>query len=75
MTDSEMTPILKTNDQGLLAVIETVLNSAEIPYFIRGAEAASLLPVNATVVVPVQFAETARTLLQETQEAHESEKS
>ncbi len=71
MTDLEMTPILKTNDQGLLAVIETVLNSAEIPYFIRGAEASSLMPVNATVVVPAQFTEAAKALLKETQEAHE----
>jgi hypothetical protein len=71
MTDLEMTPILKTNDQGLLAVIETVLNGAEIPYFIRGAEASSLLPVNATIVVPAQFAEAAKALLKETQEAHE----
>lgn len=70
MTDPEMTPILKTTDQGLLAVIETVLNSAEIPYFIRGAEAASLLPVNATVVVPAQYADAAKTLLKETQETH-----
>jgi hypothetical protein len=71
MTDPEMTPILKTTDQGLLAVIESVLNSAEIPYFIRGAEASSLMPVNATVVVPGQFAEAAKALLKETQEAHE----
>jgi hypothetical protein len=75
MTDFKMTPILKTTDQGLLAVIETVLNGAEIPYFIRGAEAASLMPVNATVVVPAQFAEAAKALLKETQEVHESAES
>ena len=75
MTDLEMTPILKTTDQGLLAVIETVLNSAEIPYFIRGAEAASLMPVNATLVVPAQYADEAKTLLKETQEAHGSAES
>jgi hypothetical protein len=73
MTDLEMTPILKTTDQGLLAVIETVLNSAEIPYFVRGAEAAGLLPLNATIVVPAQFASAAKRLLKETQEAHESQ--
>jgi hypothetical protein len=72
MTDFKVTPILKTNDQGLLAVLESVLNSAEIPYFIRGAEAASLMPVNATIVVPEQHAEAAKELLRETQEAHES---
>jgi len=75
MSEFEMTPILKTADQGLLAVVETVLNSAEIPYFIRGAEAASLLPLNATIVVPAQFADAAKTLLKETQEAHESKES
>ena len=71
MTDFEMTPILKTTDQGLLAVIETVLNGAEIPYFIRGAEASSLMPVNATIVVPAKFAEAAKALLKETQDSHE----
>ncbi len=75
MANPKMTPILKTNDQGLIAVIESVLNSAEIPYFIRGAEAASLIPVNATIVVPAQFAETAKALLKETQEVHESAES
>ena len=73
MSDLEMTPILKTTDQGLLAVVETVLNSAEIPYFIRGAEAAGLLPLNATIVVPAQFAKAAERLLKETQESHESQ--
>ncbi|NIM00615.1 MAG: hypothetical protein GTN89_07055 [Acidobacteria bacterium] len=71
MTDLEMTPILKTHDQGLLAVIESVLNGAEIPYFVRGAEAAGLLPLNATIVVPAAFAEQASKLLKEAQEAHE----
>ena len=70
MANLKMTQILKTNDQGLLAVIESVLNSAEIPYFIRGAEMASLIPVNATIVVPEQFAEAAKALLKETQEVH-----
>lgn len=72
MTDFKMTPILKTTDQGLIAVIETVLNGAEIPYFIRGAEASSLMPVNATIVVQEQYAEAAKELLRATQEAHES---
>ena len=75
MANPKMTPILKTNNQGLLAVIESVLNSAEIPYFIRGAEMASLIPVNATIVVPAQFAEAAKALLKETQEVHESAES
>ncbi|TDI49350.1 MAG: hypothetical protein E2P01_03435 [Acidobacteria bacterium] len=75
MVNPEMTPILKTNDQGLLAVIESVLKGAEIPYFIRGAEAASLMPVNATIVVPAQFADAAKALLKETQEVHKSAES
>ncbi len=75
MVNPEMTPILKTNNQGLLAVIESVLNGAEIPYFIRGAEAASLMPVNATIVVPAQFADAAKALLKETQEVHKSAES
>ena len=69
--EERMKVIVKTNDQGLLAVYETVLNSAEIPYFIRGYEAASLMPLNAAIVVPKEFAEQAEALLRETQEAHE----
>ncbi len=71
MTESSMTPILKTNDQGLLAVVESVLNGAEVPYFVRGREAAGLLPFNATVVVPASFAEQAQELLREAQVAQE----
>ena len=67
MSEQSMSPILKTRDAGLLAVFETVLNGAEIPYFIRGAEAASLIPVNATVVVPRAYEEAARALLDQTQ--------
>jgi hypothetical protein len=72
MNDLKMVQILKTNNQSLLAVFESVLNGAEIPYFIRGAEAASLMPLNATIVVPEPFAEAAKELLRETQDAHES---
>ena len=70
--EESMTVIVKTNNQGLLAIYETVLNSAEIPYFIRGAEAASLMPVNATIVVPKEFAEQAEELLRQTQDAQGS---
>jgi predicted enzyme related to lactoylglutathione lyase len=70
--DFTMEVVTKTNNQGLLAIFETVLNGAEIPYFIRGAEAASLMPVNATVVVPSRHAEAAKELLRETEEAHET---
>jgi len=66
-----MKVIVKTNNQGLLAIYESVLNSAEIPYFIRGHEAASLMPLNAVIVVPSEFAEQAEALLKETQDAHE----
>ena len=71
--EESMTVIVKTNNQGLLAIYETVLNSAEIPYFIRGAEAASLMPVNATIVVPKEFAEQAEELLRQTQEEGSSD--
>ena len=62
--------IFTTNDQGLLAIIQSMLNGAEIPFFIRGAEAASLMPVKATVVVPSEFVEPARALLDDLQKAH-----
>lgn len=70
--DYTMEGVLTTTNQGLLAVFETVLNGAEIPYFIRGAEAVGLLPLNATVVVPSKHVEAARELLREAEEAHET---
>lgn len=73
MTELKMMPVLTTNNPGLLAVIETVLNGAEIPYFIRGAEAASLMPVNATVVVPEPYAEAAQELIKQTQDDHDED--
>lgn len=69
----KIVPILKTHDQGLMAVLESVLNGAEIPYFIRGHEAAGLLPLNATIVVPAEYEEQAKELLKQTQDAHEGD--
>jgi len=64
-------PVLTTNNQGLLAMYESALNGAEIPYYTRGSEAASLMPLNATVVVPTHHVEAAKELLREAEESHE----
>ena len=64
-------PVLETNNPGLLAVYESALNNAEIPYFIRGGEAASLMPLNATLVVPSHHVQAARDILRDAEEAHE----
>jgi predicted enzyme related to lactoylglutathione lyase len=66
-------PVLETNNPGLLAVYESALNNSEIPYFVRGAEAASLMPLNATVVVPSHHVQAAKELLREAEEAHDNQ--
>ena len=68
--DPELTPVLKTNNQTLLTAFQAALTAAEIPHFARGAEAASLMPINATVVVPLAQAAAARELLREAEETH-----
>lgn len=71
MTDQfKMVPIFKTNDQGLLMILQSVLNGAEIPFFVRGEEAASLMPLKATIVVPEPHVEAAKGLLEGIQQAH-----
>ena len=67
--DYKPVPVFTTNDQGLLAIVQSMLDGAEIPFFIRGAEAASLMPVKATVVVPAEHEESARELIGELQKA------
>jgi len=62
--DPEMTVILRTNNQPLLAAFESVLTAAGIPFFVRGEEAASLMPINAVLVVPKAHSEAALELLE-----------
>ena len=59
----EMVPVLRTNNQPLLAIFEAALTANNIPHYIRGAEAASLMPTNAVVVVPPEHLDTARGIL------------
>ena len=61
--------MLRTTNQTLLAGFQAALTASNIPHFARGAEAASLMPVNATVVVPREHAEAARELLREAEAA------
>ena len=61
--DPEMTVVLKTNNQPQLAAFESALTAAGIPYFVRGEEAASLMPLNAVLVVPKAHVDAARELL------------
>jgi len=59
----EMVPVLRTNNQPLLAIFEAALTASGIPHYIRGGEAASLMPTNAVVVVPPEYLDTARGIL------------
>jgi len=59
----EMVPVLRTNNQPLLAIFEAALTANNIPHYIRGGEAASLMPTNAVVVVPPKHLDTARGIL------------
>jgi len=68
--DLDLIPILRTTNQPLLMAFQAALNAAEIPNFVRGAEAASLMPVNAVVVVPKQHAEAAKELLRQAEAGH-----
>jgi len=77
-SDSEdFVTVLETADISLLAVVKSIFDGAAIPYLIQGDEALSLLPVGrlggpfarrglgAAVMVPPEYAETARELLKE----------
>ena len=66
----ELVPVLKTNNRPLLAAFQGALASSGIPHYVRGAEAASLMPLNATVVVEVQHLEAAKELLRLAEEDH-----
>lgn len=68
--DMQLEPVLRTNNQGLLSAFETALTAAEIPHYVRGAEASSLMPVRATVVVARKYLESARALLRDAEESH-----
>ncbi len=61
--------VLRTTNQTLLSTFEGALTAAGIPHFIRGAEAASLLPLNAVVEVPEEHRDAASALLVETEQS------
>lgn len=52
--------VLRTTNQPLVATFRAALDAAGIPHFVRGEEAASLMPLNAVVVVPAEHAEAAK---------------
>lgn len=73
--------MLETADSGLLAVVKSLLDGAEIPYLVQGDEAMSLFPlgafgkgpfrhgVGAVVRVPPSHARDAEALLEGAAEA------
>ncbi len=69
----EMVPVLRTNNQPLLAIFEAALNANKIPHYIRGGEAASLMPTNAVVVVPPEYLDTARGILFDAENSYDKE--
>ena len=68
--DVKMSQILRTTNQTLLTAFEMALTAAGIPHFIRGAEAASLMPINATVEVAEEHKDAATALLVEAEQGH-----
>ncbi len=66
----KMTQVLRTSNQTLLTAFESALTAAGIPHFIRGAEAASLMPINATVVVPAEHQDAATAILVDAEQGH-----
>lgn len=85
--DHEMSyvPILETTDSSLLPVVESLLEGAEIPFFVQGEEALGVLPVGgygagahmhglgAIVHVPKDREQEARALLERLEEPDGSE--
>lgn len=79
----EMVPILKTSDADTLPVVKSALEAADIPYFVQGDEAFSVLPaggvtgffgkqgLGVAILVPADRAEEARELLAGTAESDE----
>jgi hypothetical protein len=68
----EMVPVLRTNNQPLLAIFEAALTANNIPHYIRGGEAASLMPTNAVVIVPPEHLDTARGILFDAENGQET---
>jgi len=71
--DVEIVELLTTSNQGLIAAIHAVLNGAEIPFFVRGAEASSLFSFQATIVVPATYAEQAKEMIEALADQHEQD--
>ena len=69
--DLELIPVLRTVNQPLLTTFTAALTASDIPHVVRGAEAASLMPVNAVVAVPREHAEAARAILLEAESGAE----
>ena len=69
--DEPLEEVFRTSDAGLLPVIESVLDSGGIPYYIAGQEASALIPVttarqlSAILRVPRHLAEEARALIED----------
>ncbi len=73
--DADLVTILESADPGALAVIRSLLDSAQIPYLVQGEGAAGMMPfgalptsifgraVAAAVKVPASYAQEARLLL------------
>ena len=61
--DLDLVPVLRTNNQIQLAAFQAALTAEKIPHYARGEEASSLMPTNATVVVPKEYLEAAREIL------------
>lgn len=82
----DLVPVFKTADISLLMVVKSLLDSAEIDYFVQGEEALGLFPVGpmggslvgkaiaAVVLVPPDRLEEAKALLEEVSPAEEPDR-
>ena len=70
--DLDLVPVLRTNNQIQLAAFQAALTAEKIPHYARGEEASSLIPTNATVVVPKEYLEAAREILRAADVGEES---
>jgi len=74
--EDDLVQVLATTDSGLLALIRSLLRSAEIPHVVQGEAAVQLFPlgaagsqvtsrrVGASILVPGQHAAEARALIE-----------
>ena len=76
MEEKKLVVVAEVSDPAVLPVLKSILTGADIPYLVQGEEAMSLLPVGgvsafnkrgmaAAILVPPDYAEEAKAVLEE----------